>query len=348
MSESEQFMQRCLELAEKGMGKVAPNPMVGAVIVYKGNIIGEGYHQEYGTAHAEVNAINSVRDKTLLKDSTLYVNLEPCSHQGKTPPCADLIISMGIKYVVIGTVDPNPLVQGRGIQKLITSGCDLKIGIMEKECRELNIRFFTFYEKMRPYIILKWAQTQDKFIGVQGEKVLITNSEVNKLVHQWRREEQAIMVGTNTALEDNPQLTVRYGSGKNPIRIVLDRIGKLTGEYYLLDGTTPTLIFTETEKKSRNNVEYISLSFNDNLLEQIMRVLYERKILSIIVEGGAHLINSLIGFGLWDEIRVLTSTKSLINQTKKEFCVAAPVIQGKLKSERTITNNLVQVFRNTD
>src|ERR1051326_7252758 len=265
----EKYMKRCLELAEKGFGKVAPNPMVGSVIVCDNKIIGEGHHKKFGEAHAEVNAINSVKDKSLLKKSTLYVNLEPCSHFGKTAPCADLIIRYKIKYVVIGSIDTNPLVAGRGIQKLVSVGIDVMVGILEDECKELNKRFFTFYEKKQPYIILKWAETADGFIGIKNERLKITTEKANKVVHQWRSEEQVIMVGTNTALCDNPKLTTRLVKGKNPLRVVVDEKLNIPYKFHLLDKKIPTIVFTAKKKSSAKNLEYVKIDFKKIVLKQI-------------------------------------------------------------------------------
>jgi diaminohydroxyphosphoribosylaminopyrimidine deaminase / 5-amino-6-(5-phosphoribosylamino)uracil reductase len=332
MNVHEKYLKHCLVLAQKGFGKVAPNPMVGCVIVYKEKIIGQGYHMKYGSAHAEVNAINSVKNKKLLKGATLYVSLEPCSHFGKTPPCADLVIAMGFKYVVIGTIDPNPLVAGKGLQKLVSAGCDVKVGILEDECRELNKRFFTFYEKKRPYIILKWAHTSDGYIGLADGKgrIQISSNESSKLLHQWRSEEQAIMVGTNTALVDNPQLTVREIKGKNPTRILIDRQLKVPSDFHLLDGSVPTIIFTAKENLGKKNVEYVVLDFKKDVLKQIMVELYKRKIQSLIVEGGAKLLNSFIQNNLWDEARVFTNKKNLNEIIEKGVSgVEAPKIAGK-------------------
>ena len=337
MNVHEKYLKHCLVLAQKGFGKVAPNPMVGCVIVYKEKIIGQGYHKKYGSAHAEVNAINAVKNKKLLKDSTLYVTLEPCSHFGKTPPCADLVVAMGIKYVVVGTIDPNPLVAGKGLQKLASAGCDVKMGILEDECRELNKRFFTFYEKKRPYIILKWTHTADGYIGMQYENgdgrgsIQISGNESGKLVHQWRSEEQAIMVGTNTALVDNPQLTVRKIKGNNPIRILIDRQLKIPPDFHLLDGSVRTIVFTEKEKAETKNIEYVLLDFKKDVLKQIMTELYKKKIQSLIVEGGARLLNSFIQKNIWDEARVFTSKKNLNEIIEnKTSGVEAPKIAGKV------------------
>lgn len=335
-------MKRCFELASKGFGKVAPNPMVGCVIVYNNKVIGEGWHKQYGKEHAEVNAINSVKDKTLLRDSTLYVNLEPCSHFGKTPPCAELIIRYNIKYVVIGTLDPNPLVAGRGIQKLVSAGIDVKVGILEDECRELNRRFFTFHEKKRPYIILKWAETSDKYIGITNYELRITSEMAKKLSHKWRSEEQAIMVGTNTAISDNPKLTVRKVKGKNPLRVVIDRNLKIPSRFHLLNGSVQTLVFTAKNKKTRTNLEYVQINYNKNVLQQILTELRKRNIQSLIVEGGAKLLNSFILEDLWDEARVLASNKKL----KRSNGIQAPSIKGKIVAGKKIGTDSLSIIRN--
>ncbi|MDF2436251.1 MAG: diaminohydroxyphosphoribosylaminopyrimidine deaminase [Bacteroidota bacterium] len=339
-------MERCLVLAKKGMGKVAPNPMVGCVIVHNDEIIGEGYHEEYGKAHAEVNAINSVKDKSLLKKATLYVNLEPCSHFGKTPPCADLIIEHKIPFVVVGTIDTFSQVSGRGIEKLVKAGIDVKTGILEAECKELNKRFFNFHEKKRPYVILKWAQTQDGFIDIlrteEGfEKALkITNEASTKLSHTWRSVEQAIIVGKRTAVADNPQLTVRSVQGKNPLRIAIDRNLTIPNNYFLLDGSTPTLIYTSADANSENNLEYKKLNFDEVLIPQILNDLAERNIQSLIVEGGTKLINSFIQSGIWDEARVF------ISQQQIEDGVNAPILDLKPVEKEDIEGDILLTYKN--
>src|SRR4051812_13548937 len=286
MNSHEFYMKRCLELGQKALREVAPNPMVGSVIVLDGKIIGEGYHQFYGKEHAEVNAIRAVHDKRVLKNATLFVNLEPCSHFGKTPPCADLIIKHHIPHVVIGSIDTNSLVAGQGIEKLKKAGVKVEIGILEETCRELNKRFFTHHEKKRPYVILKWAQTKDGYLDYKREindkkKALqISNEASQKLVHQWRSEEQAIILGTHTALLDNPQLTVRMISGKNPLRIAIDRTLRIPKEYHLLDKSTPTLILSEKEMESEINLEYVQVDFNIPIVPQLLHELYKRNIRS--------------------------------------------------------------------
>lgn len=320
MNRDERYMRRCLKLASRGKGRVEPNPMVGCVIVHRGKVIGEGYHEYFGGPHAEVNAIKSVKknDMSLLSESTLYVNLEPCSHFGKTPPCADLLMKYGIERVVVGALDPNPLVAGKGIDKLKSSGIDVKVGVLEDQCRELNKRFYTFHQMKRPYIIIKWAQTSDGYIGALGHRMLISSPKTNNLVHKWRSEEQAIMVGTNTALADNPCLTVRNVDGKNPVRVVVDRALRVPASFNLLDGSVRTIVFTSKKKASKNNLEFVRVNFNKSILKQVMQKLHERGIQSMIVEGGAKLLNSFIDSNLWDEARIITSTKkfSLLSTEK--------------------------------
>jgi diaminohydroxyphosphoribosylaminopyrimidine deaminase / 5-amino-6-(5-phosphoribosylamino)uracil reductase len=309
------YMQRCLDLALSGLGHVAPNPMVGSVLVADGHIIGEGYHRRYGSHHAEVEAINAVADAGMLKEATLYVNLEPCCHHGKTPPCTDLIIKSKIPEVIIGSVDPFYAVAGKGIARLRGNGCRVQVGVMKDACRELNKRFFTFHEKKRPYIVLKWAQTADGFIDIDrlpnAEKrpTWITSERLRMLVHKWRTEEMAIMVGTNTALKDNPQLNVRDWHGHSPTRLVLDRNLKLTETYHLLDNSQPTFIINEIKQESTKNIQFVRFPFDENLLTSIMSFLYVRGIQSLLVEGGRYLMQSFIDEHLWDEARIFTGTQ---------------------------------------
>jgi len=338
-------MQRCLQLAANGLGNVAPNPMVGCVIVHENTIISEGFHIKYGDAHAEVNAINSVKDKTLLKDATLYVSLEPCAHFGKTPPCSDLIIESGIKKVVIACSDVNPLVSGKGIEKLKRAGVEVITGILEKEAHELNKRFFTFHEKKRPYIILKWAQTADGFIDRKRndntqQALQISNEHSKRLLHKWRSEEQAIMVGTNTARLDNPRLNVRLLDGKNPVRIVLDKNLELPGNLNLFDGSQLTIIFTSVKKVLLNNVEYVAIDFSKNVLQQVLNILYEREIQCVIIEGGSKLLQHFIDEELWDEARVFISERFIGDG------VAAPKLKAEPVSVETISTDKLFLFKN--
>lgn len=317
MNIDEQYMSRCIELAKCGIGNVAPNPMVGAVIVCDGKIIGEGYHRQCGQAHAEVNAVNSVADQSLLSRSTIYVSLEPCAHFGKTPPCCDLIIEKHIPNVVVGCVDSFSKVSGRGIAKMRDAGINVKIGVLEQECRELNRRFFTFHEKQRPYIILKWAQTRDGFIDMLPEQksssrgVWITDDVCKTLVHRWRTEEPAILVGTNTAAIDNPQLNARNWCGKSPVRIVLDRTLRLSHDLNIFDGSQPTIVYTEKSNFTvLNNVEFVNVPFDARLWQTIFADLHSRNIQSIIVEGGRQVLQSIIEQNLWDEARVFVGDKT--------------------------------------
>ena len=304
MTIDEKYMRRCIQLARNGICHAAPNPMVGAVIVRDGKIIGEGYHVRCGEGHAEVNAIASVKDESLLKDATIYVSLEPCSHYGKTPPCADLIIRKGIPRVVVGCVDPFSLVAGRGIQKLRDAGIEVTVGVLEKECRELIRAFVTFNLKKRPYITLKWAQSADGFLDIRredGNAVRLSTPLSTLAVHKMRAEQKAILVGRRTALLDNPSLTVREWYGQNPLRLVIDRQLTLPSPLHLFDGSTPTLVFTEKEKATTQNLTYVTLDFGQNILPQIMQVLYEQKIQTLLVEGGSQTLQTFLEQGLWDE-----------------------------------------------
>jgi diaminohydroxyphosphoribosylaminopyrimidine deaminase/5-amino-6-(5-phosphoribosylamino)uracil reductase len=304
------YMRRCFQLAENGMGSVAPNPMVGAVIVCDGEIIGEGYHRRYGGPHAEVNGIASVQRPELLPRSTMYVNLEPCSHYGHTPPCSRLIIDKKIPRVVIANVDPNPLVSGRGMKMMREAGVEVSSGLLNEEGEWLNRRFFTFQREKRPYVYLKWAQSADGFLDKQREDnndeppVQISTEFTKTLVHKARTEESAIMVGTNTAIKDNPKLTARRWMGDNPVRVVIDRKLRIPSGYNLLDGTIPTLVYTEQNAADSENLTYIRINFAENLVRQILDDLFDRNILSLIVEGGQQLLNAFIRAGAWDEARV--------------------------------------------
>lgn len=306
----ELFMRRALELASLGAGKVSPNPMVGCVIVHGGKIIGEGWHRQFGGPHAEPNAIASVQDKTLLPQATLYVTLEPCNHFGKTPPCSDLILSHGIPKVVVANVDPNPLVAGTGLQKLRGKGVEVISGVLEKEGAELNKRFFTFHQKKRPFVLLKWAQTADGFIARNNfDSKWISNGFSRQLVHKWRAEEDLVMVGYQTAWHDNPQLNVRDWTDRNPARAVIDYKISLPSTHHLFDNNQKTLVFNEIKNETSGGTEYIKVQKNE-LVENLLQALYERKILSVMVEGGTALLNRFIEKGYWDEARVFTATKT--------------------------------------
>lgn len=320
MTKDEKYIRRCIQLARNGMCNAAPNPMVGAVIVHNDRIIGEGYHARCGEGHAEVNAIRSVKDESLLQESTIYVSLEPCSHYGKTPPCADLIIRKGIPRVVVGCVDPFSLVSGRGIQKLKDAGIDVKVGVLEAECRQLIKRFVTFNTQQRPYITLKWAESADGFIDInreEGQPVVLSTPITSMYVHKQRAEHHAILVGRRTALLDNPSLTTRNWYGKNPVRLVIDKELTLPTSLKLFDGSAPTWIFTAQDKASTSQVIYFKLDFSRSILPQILQKLYENKLQALLVEGGSRLLQSFIDEGLWDEIHTEHSAKVLENGVKE-------------------------------
>jgi diaminohydroxyphosphoribosylaminopyrimidine deaminase / 5-amino-6-(5-phosphoribosylamino)uracil reductase len=303
-------MFRALQLAKLGAGNVAPNPMVGCIIVHNGVIIGEGFHQKYGEAHAEVNAVNSVKDQSKLSDSTVYVTLEPCSHFGKTPPCADLLIEKKVKKVVVSNLDPNPLVAGKGIEKMRADGIEVVTGILEKEGREINKRFYAIMEKKRPYIILKWAETADGFIaGENGKTIQISNEFSTKLVHKMRAENAAIMVGTNTVMHDDPHLTTRKWTGKNPIRVLIDKQLRLKRHLNVFKEEAETLIYNYHGDGKVANAQYVKLPEDEQFLENLIADLYQRNIQSLLVEGGTKLLQSFIDLGLWDEALVIVSEK---------------------------------------
>lgn len=347
MHSTETYIQRCIQLARLGAGNVAPNPMVGAVLVYKDRIIGEGYHMQHGQPHAEVNCINSVakEDRELIAESTIYVSLEPCAHFGKTPPCADLIIKHQIKKVIIGCRDPFTEVNGKGIEKLRAAGVDVVCGIQEKECIDLNKSFFTYHTKQRPYIILKWAQSADGFIGAGGqanasERVFISNELTNRLVHKWRSEVASILVGTDTALVDDPSLTTRLWKGKNPLRLVIDRSLRLPESLKLFDRSVPTIIFNDLQSSEDAGLMYYDLNGTDNLLQTVCDVLYQKNINSVLVEGGARLLQSFIDAGLWDEARIITNKILLLHDG-----VAAPVLNaGAIDKRETYLDDEVVVI----
>lgn len=317
----ERYMQRCLQLAKMGAGFVDPNPMVGAILVFEDKIIGEGYHKIYGQAHAEVNCIASVKnsDRYLISESTLYVSLEPCAHYGKTPPCTNLIIENKIPKVIIGCQDPFTKVNGKGIEKLNAAGLEVIVGVLEKECIEFNKRFFTFFQKQRPFIILKWAQTADKKIASNnGNRLAISNLFTNRLVHKWRASETAILVGTNTVIKDDPFLTNRLWTGKNPIRLIIDKNLKIQPGAHFFNNDAPVVIFnfhkstTNSDSVLSNKVFYYKLNANESLLEQVCRACFELKIQSVLVEGGAKLLQSFIDEQLYDEIAVITNKEMFI------------------------------------
>lgn len=332
LEKKEFYISRCLQLAKMGIFEALPNPSVGAVLVYNDRIIGEGATSKYGGPHAEVNAINAVSDPELLKEATLYVSLEPCSHFGKTPPCADLIIEKKIPKVVIGIQDPFAKVCGQGIKKLKAAGVEVIVGVLEKECEEVNQRFFTFHEKKRPYIILKWAQTQDGYIAPLKKDFTapfwISNPYSLQLVHKWRSEEISFLVGTQTVLDDNPTLNTRKWYGKNPTRIYIDRKGIVPDDFHLKDQSQPTICITENKNlKSLNNLTYICVDFSKHIIPQICSILYDLNILSLVIEGGRQTIQEFIDLNMWDEARIFTANKYLYQGT------SAPKIKTPVTKE---------------
>ncbi len=350
----EVYMNRCLQLAQLGAGRVAPNPMVGALLVHNERIIGEGYHQTYGHAHAEVNCIASVKneDKHLISQSTLFVSLEPCSHFGKTPPCTDLIVRNNIKKVVVGCRDPFPEVDGKGVENLKQAGIDVTLGLLESECAALNKRFFSYHQQRRPYVTLKWAQSADGKIAGTGKRLHISNEYTNRLVHRWRSEEMAILVGTNTALHDDPELTTRLWCGKNPIRAVVDMNLKLPATLKLFTSGHPTIVFnlhkhTLSDEESKLKwadvgVCYYRVSDGGNLVHQILNGLYQLGIQSLLVEGGRQLLQSFIKESVWDEARVICNQELSIGEG-----LAAPTLQGhELVATENIFSDTLTFFKN--
>ncbi len=345
----EKYILRGIELGKNGLGTTAPNPMVGCVIVHKNTIIGEGFTSPFGGAHAEVNAIRSVKNKELLKSSTLYVTLEPCSHHGKTPPCVDLIISSKIPTVVIGVKDPHVKVGGKGIEKLLAAGCEVITPLLESRCREHHRRFLTFHEKKRPYIILKWAQTPDGFIAPAIEErdkdprpFWITNRYSRQKVHQWRSEEHAILIGTNTVLLDNPRLTKRSWAGNSPLRIILDKELKTPSSFNIFDGTAETLIFTQRDipSNTQGGIQYECIDFSQKVASQVCETLFRRNIQSVIIEGGAATLTSFIKADLWDEARIFKGPNSF------RIGLKAPEIKGKEISQTQIGRDTLSILRN--
>ncbi len=337
-------MRRCIQLAKNGLGTTYPNPLVGSVIVYENKIIGEGWHRQSGMPHAEVDAINSVKNKQLLRNATIYINLEPCSHTGKTPPCANLIIEKQIKNVVIGCKDPNPKVAGNGIKLLKKSGLKVTCGILENECEHLNKRFFSFFLKKRPYIILKWAETLDGFISPNEKKekkpVWISNKNSRQLVHQWRAEEQAILVGTQTVVEDNPSLNTRDWYGNSPICILIDKSLRISKDHKVYKNNSKTIVITEKQSKNKKNQFFESINFNSSIANQIGAILYSHGIQSVIIEGGAQTLQTFIDENLWDEARVFSGPITFNNGTK------APIVSGTTLTTTKIKQDILNLIIN--
>jgi diaminohydroxyphosphoribosylaminopyrimidine deaminase/5-amino-6-(5-phosphoribosylamino)uracil reductase len=345
MTGHEIYMHRCIELAQKGMGFVAPNPIVGSLLVHNNRIIGEGWHKKYGEAHAEVNCLASVSDEDvhLIPESTLYVSLEPCSHHGKTPPCADLIIKHGIKKVVIGCEDPFPKVSGSGIRKLKENGVDVLCGVLEHLCKKVNRRFITFHQERRPYVILKWAKSADGFIGTgTSERALISNTVTNRLVHKWRAEESAILIGTNTALLDNPILTARWGNQSQPVRIVIDRSLRLNKDLRIFNESGgKVVVLNSVLEKEVDGISYLRLEKDLTPVQSILNACYRSGIQSMLVEGGGKLLQSFIKEDIWDEARIITGSDIYLKSG-----IESPVLMnGTLADEQDFLNDKVQYYQ---
>ena len=360
----EKYIKRCIELAKNGLGTTYPNPLVGCVIVHQGKIIGEGWHQKAGSSHAEVNAINSVKNKNLLNTATLYVSLEPCNHFGKTPPCSDLIIANQLPKVVVGCIDPYDEVAGKGVEQLKKHGCEVVVGVLEKKCVELNKRFFTYHTKKKPYIILKWAETKDGFIDKirqpeVGSEPLpkkhkqvqfdvsrakpnwISNQYSRQLVHKWRAEEQAILVGTNTVVNDNPKLDVRSWFGKSPVRIMIDKDLRIPNNYNVYDGSVKTIIITQkTNDLKVNKLFFEHIDFSKNVATQICAVMFKHEIQSVIIEGGSQTLQTFIEAELWDEARIF------VNEVTFSNGIHAPKIEGKTSDSKIIQSDVLKVLNN--
>ena len=334
------YIKRCIELAQKATGKTYPNPLVGAVIVHNGKIIGEGFHQKAGEPHAEINAINSVKKPELLPESTIYVSLEPCAHFGKTPPCSFKLREIGFKKVVIGAMDSHDKVNGKGKKILMDAGIETLSGILENECRELNKRFFTFHEKKRPFIILKWAESNDGFIDKDFKPTKISNELASQFVHQIRSEEHAILVGTQTALTDNPSLTTRLVEGRNPVRILIDFDLKVPQNFKIYNDEAPTLIFNQEKEADEGNIKFIKIS-KENFLEELMQKLFENQIQSVLVEGGSRTLQTFINANLWDETIIIKNENLILENGTK-----APNFEGNLTEEKIFRDNKVSFYRN--
>lgn len=334
------YIKRCIELAKKATGKTYPNPLVGAVIVHNGKIIGEGYHQKAGESHAEINAINSVKNPELLPESTIYVSLEPCAHFGKTPPCSLKLKEIGFKKVVIGAMDSHDKVNGKGKKILMDAGIETISGILEDDCRELNKKFFTFHEKKRPYLILKWAESQDGFIDQDYKPTKISNELASQFVHQIRSEEHAILVGTQTALNDNPSLTTRLIKGRNPVRILIDFELKVPRDFKIYNNEAPTLVFNQEKDAEEENIKFIKIS-KENFLEELLQKLYENQIQSVLVEGGSRTLQTFIDANLWDETIIIKNENLILENGTK-----APKLEGNVVKEIDFRDNRVSFYRN--
>ncbi|GAA5094832.1 bifunctional diaminohydroxyphosphoribosylaminopyrimidine deaminase/5-amino-6-(5-phosphoribosylamino)uracil reductase RibD [Chryseobacterium ginsengisoli] len=336
--QDEFYIKRCIELAQKAIGKTYPNPLVGSVIVHNDKIIGEGYHHKAGENHAEINAINSVKDKSLIPESTIYVSLEPCAHYGKTPPCALKIKELGFKKVVIGAMDSHDKVNGKGKKIIQDAGIEAVSGVLEKECVELNKRFFTYHEKKRPYIILKWAESGDGFLDKDFKPTSISNGLVNQFVHQLRANEHAILVGTQTALNDNPSLTVRNVEGVNPVRILIDFNLKVSQDFSIYNKESKTIVINSIKEEIQENIYFIKID-KENFLTGLMNVLYKEQIQSVIIEGGRFTLQQFIDENLWDEVIIIKNENlKLENGTK------APEFNFKPNKILNFRNNIIEKY----
>ena len=346
MEQHQLYMQRCIQLAGLAAGHTAPNPMVGSVLVYENRIIGEGYHRQYGQAHAEVNCINSVKqeDKHLIEKSVIYVSLEPCAHFGKTPPCADLIIKNNIPTVVVGCRDPFEQVDGKGIEKLKNAGIEVIAGILENECKELNKRFFTFHAQKRPYIILKWAQSKNQKIANEDfSRVIISNPYTNRLVHKWRSEEAGILIGTNTALQDNPFLNTRNWAGPDPVRLIVDLSLRLPSTLKIFDKKQKTVIFNTIQYEDLGNLLYYKIDKEVSVVSSVLKACFDLQIQSILVEGGTRLLQSFIDEKLWDEARVIENNELIIDNG-----LNAPVLSNHYSiSSESVLTDVISYYKNT-
>lgn len=341
MTKDEIYMRRCIQLAENALGQTYPNPMVGSVIVHNDQIIGEGYHRKAGEAHAEINAINSVKNPELLRESTIYVSLEPCSHYGKTPPCAEKLTAIGFKKVVIGTLDPHEKVNGKGRKIIENAGIEVVSGVLEEECQQINRRFFTFHKKKRPYIILKWAESGDGYLDKDFKPTQIGNLLTKQFVHTLRSREHAILVGTQTALNDNPALTAREISGRNPVRILIDFNLKVPRNFNILNDEAQTVVFNGIKEAQENNIIYKKIE-KEKMLHQIMEKLFELQIQSLIVEGGRFTLQQFINENLWDEaIVIINENLKLENGTK------APEFAFNNKTSEVFDDNVINFYKNS-
>ncbi len=338
--QDEIYIKRCIELAKKALGNTYPNPMVGSVIVHDGKIIGEGYHHRAGENHAEINAINSVEDKSLIPESTIYVSLEPCAHFGKTPPCALKIVELGFKKVVIGAMDSHDKVNGKGKKIINDAGIEVVSGILEDECIDLNKRFFTYHEKKRPFIVLKWAQSGDGFMDKDFKPTQISNSLTKQYIHELRNSEHAILIGTMTALRDNPSLTTREITGRNPVRILIDIDLKVPTNYNIYNNEAETLVFNSLKNTQEGNIRFIKTE-RENFIEKLIRKLYESQIQSIIVEGGSLVLQQFINANLWDEALIIKNENLTAENGTK-----APSFVHKYSEVRQFRDNVIEFHKN--